>query len=491
MNYFEKVGQILKEWAVLANSARGEVIVNITVEAIKNLAGEDCLNLQNEFVSYIKEFRRREGVFHSITNYRDHFIHPFHVFCLGYCILYEWKDKGLNPLRLTENWDEDANLKIWFISSIYHDVGFPAEKLEVMVKHFFKTSIGRETGSQFDWSSVLLADNNIEHIAELSRRFNMKAGAIDYNTAYKWFYKRLAEDHDHGVLTALMLLNQGWSESEWDIAYEAALAIALHSWKREPHDKFRILDESALDLDIGPLAVEDFPIAFYLSFCDCAQEWGRKVLLGLIEEAANEVTDEEIEFFRALDSRLENVNCEKKEVSGEKKIKTLVKIAYPSDKNDDICNGKTLGEIFETVSKKFGATWYLKNGEEKDFIIEGEDKFATFGYIHPSPTKPISVDTDFYLNQLSEKLRSTRGKKLERSIILKAILKAMSKANIDFSEVTSEEKLIQKIEEALNKSSVNTTAKTVPKKDTKTRTSKKRGKNRTIKGTLKIPEDMN
>jgi hypothetical protein len=354
MNCFERVCQILYEWAVQVRGARGEVIADITTGAIKDLCGERCFALPEEFNSYIDDYRKREGALQAIADYRDHFVHPFHVFYLGYYILDQWREKKIMPLNLTENGDENLILKTWFVTSIYHDVGYPAEKLEVLVRDFFKTSVGREMSAQFDWSSVILADDNIKHIDELSDLFAQKAGDKKQAKIFeKWFHKRLLKEHDHGVLTALMLCNQGWEEKDLrNFVYESALAIALHSWRRVPNEQ--------VEFDFGSLAVEDFPLAFYLSYCDSAQEWGRRVLLERMKK-------ERVPFdVKGLDSRLEYIQVDPSE--------TKVVLKYLANRNDPVTEDRDLEQVFNDVSKKFESTWYLKEESTIMFSIVGRDK---------------------------------------------------------------------------------------------------------------------
>lgn len=388
MKVFKKVGERLKEWAIQVRNARAEVIADITKEAIRDLASERYFNLPDKFTSYIEDYERREGALQSIADYRDHFIHPFHVFCLGYLILEWWikespRKEGM-PLKLTENHGIDYDLTLWFIASVYHDVGFPAEKLEVLIHDFFKTIAGRELRSQFDWSSVILADSNIEHIHELCKRFSEKSGNHYEagNTFEKWINKRLLEDHDHGILTALMLLNQGWrlTTKKVNIAYEAALAIALHSYRR------RSKEEESPEFDIGQLAVEDFPLAFFLSYCDTAQEWGRKVLLELIKKSGKAGVNNSVQYLSGLDGKLKKIDISKETVAGGEGIKTTVVIQYPTEQDTQISSNETLKDVFEAVAEGFKSTWYLRNWNEKDFRIQGEDvREIPLGHILPSP----------------------------------------------------------------------------------------------------------
>ncbi len=373
MDYFEIVGKRLNEWAARVRSARGDVIADITTATIKDLCGDICFDFPKKFKSYIDDYKKRESTLQFIADYRDHFVHPFHVFVLGYYILGQWRGGDIMPLDLIGKKDENLNLKTWFIASIYHDVGYPAEKLEVLVRTFFKTSIGREMSSQFDWSSVLLANDNIDHIDRLSECFAKKASSKSKAKNFeKWIHKRLLEEHDHGALTALMLCSQGWDDNDLDqMVYEAALAIALHSWKRSPNKQ--------LEFDLNPLLVEKFPLAFYLRYCDSAQEWGRKVLL-------ERMKIERVPFdIGRVESKLDDILVNLSET----KVETKVILEYWARKEDPIVGNKTLKEVFDEVGNEFESTWYLKERSTNKFMIEGKDKHGiAIGGFGPRPQRP-------------------------------------------------------------------------------------------------------
>ncbi|MGC1119454.1 MAG: hypothetical protein WBA22_00040, partial [Candidatus Methanofastidiosia archaeon] len=258
--------------------------------------------------------------------------------------------------------DENSVLKNWFIAAMYHDVGYPSEKFEILVRKFFETTVGREIKSQFDWSSVLLADKNLEHIKELSEFFVTRTNRPDQAEVFKkWFLKKLLEDHDHGVLTALILLQEGerkidWKKKGiWDLAKEAALAIALHNyWKREP-------DEEEKEFDLGLLAAEDLGLSFFLTFCDTAQEWGRTALLELMKAENVQLM---MSAMKETNSILEDI-----EVGNDK---TVVTIRYSSGGEEENKKKKTLGDEFKEVDAKFQSAWRYREKDTMRLEIRGK-----------------------------------------------------------------------------------------------------------------------
>lgn len=336
MTEFEDVRNVLKVWSSQVKGARGTVIADVTINAIEGIS--KCFRLSPKFTDYIYDYRTREGALQSIIDYRDHFIHPFHVFCLGYYILDRWREiKPKNKIFTSIDSDENICLKKWFIASIYHDVGYPSEKFEKLVKEFFKSSVGRELKSQFDWSPVFLANENIEHIRELSKLFGgtKKKEIMNFE---KWLYKRIAEDHDHGVLSALMLLKV--PDIDKTIALEAALAISIHSWKRPTEP------DSVFEFDLDQLNVIQFPLAFFLNYCDIAQEWGRKVLLERSSKERISANTDKRDYNLLHDVKVDTNGVE-------------VLIWYGSKWDDRPDGDKKLRDVFTGIAATMKNTWLI------------------------------------------------------------------------------------------------------------------------------------
>lgn len=358
---YEEVGKELEKWSNQVRGIRGRDIAEVTIAAVKSLS-KDSFKLPPGFTEFIDEFYKREGALQSLLDYREHFIHPFHVFCLGFVILRKWKEEkwpGLFDIMNMEKEDETCILRKWFVASIYHDVGYPSEKFEALVKEIFKESIDREIRGQFDWCSILLANENLENIDKLSKLFIEKSKYKKEAEIFKkWFVKQLVEIHDHGALTALMLLNNAkirWESKDLPMVMEAALAIALHNWKRDP--------KNPPEFDLGQLPVENYPLAFFLDYCDTAQEWGRKALLELVKEEDIQVT---VPKLPEPDRRLDEISISSQS--------TIVTIKYEFRYEDPFRKTKTLQEVFDCIKLEFLKKWCLSKNETTRLTIEGRDK---------------------------------------------------------------------------------------------------------------------
>jgi hypothetical protein len=363
----KEVHEILKAWVKKVRQARGIGIVDVTVDTIAEIC--QYFRLPARLLEYfIEDYKKREGALQFIENHREHFIHPFHVFLLGYIILAKWKadktHKGKLLMQFLENDDEIINLKTWFIACIYHDVGYPAEKLPLLATDIFEHAISRKVSGQFDWSPIIVANDNDKHIVNFSQRYgehfndNKRGEAEKFR---KWFYHRLLEEHDHGTLAALILLNK-WGTpkaKERIFLYEACLAICLHSLK---YRKENVNNEERFE--IGPLKIGQFPLAFFLQYCDYAQEWGRRVYHERMRLAEVRLDFQETE--KQFDTRLMHIGCEDKVAVEIKYINTL--------RGEEVLKNQNLEQLFKDLDAHFKNFWQLEKTPPSNFIIAAGDK---------------------------------------------------------------------------------------------------------------------
>jgi hypothetical protein len=231
------------------------------------------LALPDKFSSVFSKFQKHEGVLYALPNYRDHFIHMFHVFTLGYLILNSlWK----NGISISEENDENkktALLKSWFLASIQHDIAYPIQMAEFWFPRFPKDALDLDVKirGNFDWTPILLAEKNEENIEMMTEKFlqpllgklNEKASREMRIKFREWVNKQLLEKHDHGALSSLSLLNFEWAGSDVKYAQDAAITVLLHNYCKDKKTPF------------GQLEFSTYPLPFLLTFCDAVQEWGR------------------------------------------------------------------------------------------------------------------------------------------------------------------------------------------------------------------------
>ncbi len=92
------------------------------------------------FTDFLEKFKKHEELlFHGLNDFRDHFMHQFHVFVSGYIIINKigfdkFKSKIRNSMIAYGKSEKDLNiskcniLRIWFLVSFFHDHAYIFEK---------------------------------------------------------------------------------------------------------------------------------------------------------------------------------------------------------------------------------------------------------------------------------------------------------------------------------------------------------------------------
>jgi hypothetical protein len=213
------------------------------------------------------------------VRYREHFIHQFQVFLLGYYLINKKERlqkflinhlREINTRYATAKDDEilEDILRIWFLASIFHDFAYSVGKMEGWLKKYFeRVQIHPYPKILISWSDML-AEYEIEktRLIQLVSRFTNKKEEEIAELIKNAFIKEL----DHGVIGSLMLMNILRNEIDEIILKEACCAIALHT--------------DNVYSKLGNLTLTQFPFAFLLIFCDTAQQWGRPKIATLAQD---------------------------------------------------------------------------------------------------------------------------------------------------------------------------------------------------------------
>ena len=209
-----------------------------------------------------------EPILQRNIQYRDHLIHSYNVFLIGYYIinkLYEIDSSLFISNR------QNTNLT-WMLASTFHDIAYPIQEIESWSNDMIKTFFGTNPNFQFRINELmppiyidfmrLLSIFNKEPFQSLE---SINFRNIDW-TIYDSINTELIEKKEHGVIGALILshllaVRQKFSEGgEWDFLYShlpASHAICLHH------------------LSYIPVQFRKHPFAFLLSIIDEIQDWGR------------------------------------------------------------------------------------------------------------------------------------------------------------------------------------------------------------------------
>lgn len=277
-----------------------EKVVN-HIKEISNYA----LKLSNEYMGIIEDLERFESLLRMDIRYRDHFIHQFQVFLMGYYMINRSDNlQNLLVKYLKEKGYSGSNedlldpvITCWFLSSMFHDIAYPIEKTNKLLGSYLKAAFlkrdfpfdVREITPEellkelrltipwgnflaiydgiFDYYKTLLCDLMCERID----------GDVKQNIT-KALIQQIIKNQNHGLFSALILMHCSYENLPPEkriIVREAALSMALHT----PEIYREIFMAKS-----GLLSPKEFPFGFLLMLCDNAQQWGRPRLSDLIED---------------------------------------------------------------------------------------------------------------------------------------------------------------------------------------------------------------
>lgn len=227
-----------------------------------------------------------ESILKLNPRYRDHFLHAFQVFLCGIYIIdaiYDNIPAGYFTKKFG-NRIEDA----WLIASTYHDYAYAVEKFKTWSSTFFKGAL-HFTGEKAEHATLQLAEPYVKEgfmifTKEIINSLDLK---ID-NILLDFIYKRILEDKNHALMSALSLAKYISITSKQKLDKRVLIAsykaIAMHDpgiWKfmAGQADK-KYLDEpiakSMNDRKFIPeIKFYDDIISSLLNICDCIQEEGR------------------------------------------------------------------------------------------------------------------------------------------------------------------------------------------------------------------------
>lgn len=274
------------------NTYYGEAIVDRINKSIIGIL--ESLNLPSDIFSNIwNELRRHEDLMlYDLESYRDHVMHQFHVFILGYILIYSY---GLETLRaqvqtlygeFIESYEPGIKkftktdiLRLWTLISLFHDCGYAFEKLPQGFEKFSKRILKAKLKSEFNWDEVILGDEYVSELVQRMSRFYRSCPV--YNPGFanssilRILLKNAVLENDHGVMSAIILEKQyldyinGFPGVDRISALIniATLTISLHNTR---------MFETVAKHCCQPICMVSNPFLFILVYCDTAQEWGRQ-----------------------------------------------------------------------------------------------------------------------------------------------------------------------------------------------------------------------
>lgn len=236
----------------------------------------------NSFKKFLNQVRKHEELlFYGLNDFRDLFMHQFHVFVSGYIIINELgidlfqseiqkhMRYALGPKKQNLVISEDDVLRIWFLTAFYHDYAYIFEKIDKELPVFYNDVLGDSFKVKSNWEQLLRKESDFTiYLSYLIKFFSSPKGT-NSDVLLKNYLDAIIESHDHGVLSALLLIHNYNSKVTQKIYNEclyAAFSISIHTKK---------VYENLMEGDMRRISFESFPIAFLLSFCDTAQSFDR------------------------------------------------------------------------------------------------------------------------------------------------------------------------------------------------------------------------
>lgn len=256
-------------------------VVKDIVNSLISVAG-----LPDTIGTRYNDFCTEEALLYHDQKYRDHFFHTFHTFLLGFEILKKLKECGKQsgesmpstPIPFDIN---AALLKKWLLTSLWHDIAYAAEKGPLWLNGYIKKILGIDINYSSNWGGLLIEEENISIINGMLKNIDSVVTG-KRETFQAWFYQQISTFGDHAILSAL-LLNKVFKKERMEVGQnritqaeidECAVSIALHNLQKT----YLYNNETKSNLPakkIGVLDINKFPLAYLLSYCDTAQEWGR------------------------------------------------------------------------------------------------------------------------------------------------------------------------------------------------------------------------
>ena len=262
------------------------------------------LSLPKDIFSKIwNRLKRHENLMlYDLEKYRDHLIHQFHTMISGYIIIHRLgldyfqklidKNYGnfveLPPDDEKEIFSKVDVIRIWTLTSLFHDCGYVFEKLPDGLKIFSKRVLNLELKSRFFWDELVFEGERIPKILqELSSYYifptkHCHCYPVDrecnpqFNESFifRTLIQNTVKHNDHGVLSAIILMQHYYKNNEGfnkipqiaHIINISCLAISLHN--KPIFTAIKKMNENGICLSLNPMA-------FLLAYCDISQEWGR------------------------------------------------------------------------------------------------------------------------------------------------------------------------------------------------------------------------
>ncbi len=222
-----------------------EDVYHIALRTVNKIIDNFPLSVpaKNQLKDTLKIFYSfQESAVTNNLNYRDHLIHQFQVFLIGLKIMSsKWWYEYIGTTSTDAQLFKGEYGIPWAIVALFHDIGYPFEKLEQLKIEYIKTLLLlHEDAVLPDKVSQDILFGRLNHSTESKELLElfydmMKHAAdglsIDGNNKekYYWFFKKLfIEDRKHAVTSALFVYHTILEHMDIPNKNEITSAILFH-----------------------------------------------------------------------------------------------------------------------------------------------------------------------------------------------------------------------------------------------------------------------
>jgi hypothetical protein len=258
----------------------------------------DELGLPKESFSKVwNSLQKQEDLMlYDLQDYRDHFMHQFHVFVMGYIFIHKYGVNKLkehvNKIYPSKNHTRKKDftsmdiLRIWTLTSLFHDCGYSFEKLPKGLEMFTENTMNAKLQSLFKWDAFFFNNQSIiTSLQNATNYFNTcpcSGTVYDQKDVFRSIIHQGIMNNDHGVISALILLQQfrctkknviTGDKKENEVSPLINLIVNISAVSIAVHNKVFV---DICEQGNPRICFYQNPFAFLLVYFDTVQEWGRK-----------------------------------------------------------------------------------------------------------------------------------------------------------------------------------------------------------------------
>lgn len=278
-----------------------EVLLKEAIYCLRAEDSKDTNDFKQDFgISEIKEYFEKFSDFEEVLYgtdryYRDHSLHVFRVFFLGFYLLVKGgEDLNFDLIKIFQSEHIKIPIKIeekqaiWTIIALTHDLGYPIEKIDRINKkitsiiQYYGPSDIQEFQYHLPLQNQILNDFILKFISsKLSKilkennenGMNSRFHTVIQNKYYLKFAKAL-ENFSHGIMSCILLMKHLVYFKESDYSHSRINSMDERDAKQFLIRKTILRSIASHDTeDIYHIYANNF--LFMLSFCDDLQEWDR------------------------------------------------------------------------------------------------------------------------------------------------------------------------------------------------------------------------